>query len=763
MHVAIVGTYPPTHCGIATFTADVEGALLANGTEVTVVPVWNDNDETDRSDSKDALWRDDRSSYARQAERLNALGCDIVLIQHEFGIYGGVAGGHLNSLTQALTVPYALTLHTVLPGFGEPEAANLTKLCADAAVVTVFTATARRLLLDQGIAAARKLQVVPHGAPAELFVSIDTAAVRRRLMLPIDGPVLSTFGLLSEGKGLELAIRALADIAVDHPMVRYVIAGRTHPGVLRSQGEQYRERLMSLVCELGLEEHVIFLNEFLSIRGVADLLAVTDVFCTPYRGEDQIVSGALTFALAAKCPVVSTPYRYAQDVLADGAGILTSAHDASDFADAIRQLLVAGPVRDAAVRAASCASKSLRWSTVGATLSAVLANAVSTPSPHRRPMAARAVLGLDQRLSTNHLRVLCDDTAVLQHASRRVPRSEDGYCVDDAARMLPILANLATHPNGAPWNTTVARLLTFLRSATTETGEMRNFMSWNRTWLDEPHHGDHVGRAVWGLGELVALQGPYTDEARDLLRHIAASLGPNLPRRTLAYSALGLCAASATNDRDLSPALDRIATEIRTWRPTSSAWVWPEPRLTYDNARVPETLIRVGIALDQPTVIDNGAAMLLWLDERCLRGDHYRFPGHLGAGLGQDLAWSGDEQPLEAAAMADAHAALWHLHRNPAHLIAIDRSWSWFLGENRLGIAVGDPANGSCFDGLGAQGPNLNCGAESTIMFHRCASTRAALVQRSDADAIIEATEPVLNPLAVGNANRRSRTPHVMV
>lgn len=395
MHVAIVGTYPPTRCGIATFTADVEHALRMNGIDVTIIPVTNCGDEPGPTDLNGTIWHDDRSSYVRAATYLNELGCDVVLIQHEFGIFGGVAGGHLTAFTQALQVPYALTLHTVLPSFGEPEATNLRSLCADASVVTVFTSSARRLVLEQGIAAARQLQIIPHGAPAELYTMVDAAAVRRRLLLPETGPLLSTFGLLSEGKGIELAIRALADIVVDHPTVRYVVAGRTHPGVLRSQGERYRERLAGLADKLGLREHVVFLNEFLGIREVADLLAITDVFCTPYRGEDQIVSGALTFALAAKCPVVSTPYRYAQDMLADGAGILVASHDVNGFADALRRLLATGPERQAAVRAATNASKSLRWSTVGETISTVLADAISTNVPSRQLTPSLEYSGAD--------------------------------------------------------------------------------------------------------------------------------------------------------------------------------------------------------------------------------------------------------------------------------------------------------------------------------------------------------------------------------
>ena len=725
MRVAIIGTYPPVRCGIATFTADVEHALQSNGVEVTVVPVGLVEPRSGVS-----IQRNHRPSYIAAAEQINAMGCDIVLVQHEFGIFGGVAGSYLLSLTDSLTVPYAVTLHTVLPQFSPDELSALTALCVNAAVVTVFTARARRLLLRQDVAAARSVQVVPHGAPSELYKSVDKAAVRQRIGLPAVGPVLSTFGLLSEGKGIDLAIRALGRLVPQHPSIRYVIAGRTHPEIVRNEGERYRNTLMQLVEELKLQENVIFINEFLGVDQVAELLAVTDVFCTPYRGEDQIVSGALTFALAACCPVVSTPYVYAQDVLADGAGLLTRPGDVASFADALGRLVVDGPERAFAVSAAIDASKSLAWPSVGKTIRTVLSNAIgsSAAAPARRVLASK--VDLNQTVRVDHLRVLCDDTAMLQHAALKIPRAEDGYCVDDAGRVLPILADLAVTDPDPQWNVQIARLLTFLRSAIDPSGNMRNFMSWNRTWLDEPHSGDHVGRAMWGLGDLVARRGPFTDEATDLLVRLAPSVDSDAFPRTLAYSALGLCASGTVQHSALGRALDRIVDAVQNWLPLDqAAWCWPEARLSYDNARIPETLIRVGAAVGDEAMIDRGIDMVRWFDSLCLRGDHYRFPGHLGLGPNQDPERSGDEQPLEACALADAHAAIWELRGGPTHVAAIERAWSWFLGNNRLELPVGLPEFGASRDGLCTRGLNGNCGAESTIAFHRCASTRLAVTR----------------------------------
>ena len=730
MHVAIVGTYPPTRCGIATFTADVENALQLHDVKVTVIPVLDTFAPVPTAADDLVIRRDELGSYAAAARRINEVNCDVVLIQHEFGIFGGVSGAHIVRFVEALDPPYVVNFHTVLPKFLDAQKTVIQALSATAALVTVFTATARTLLIEQGLTAADKLLVVPHGAPMEMYRSVDQAAVRTHLGLPDSGPVLSTFGLLSEGKGIELAVRAVADLVTEFPDIRYLVAGRTHPGVLRHEGERYRQSIIALVHHLGLDQHVIFLDRFMDIHELADLLAITDVFCTPYHNCNQIVSGALTFALAAGCPVVSTPYLYARDVLADGAGILVPNGDIPAFANAIRQLLPGGSGAIEAREAACAASASLSWPAVGAQTREVLSSAVARSEvDHASSWMLSSLaecLTLDQPPSSNHLRVLCDDTAMLQHAHFKIPRAEDGYCVDDAARMLPLAATLSSATGDAHWNTVVARLLTFLRDAAPNPdGLMRNFMSWERHWLDEPHGGDHVGRAIWGLGELAGQSHPYSPEARQLLIWLSPALSAPMPRRTLTYAALGLCAASADQDPDLARPFEQTIETLRTWVPDNDpTWCWSEPRLTYDNARVPEVLIRVGARIGDVGLVERGAAMLSWLDDLCLSGEHYRFPGHLGVDNHSGVRWSGDEQPLEATAMADAHQALWMIDNDPAHLVALDRAWSWFLGNNRLGRAVGDLDLGSCYDGLGHLDVNFNCGAESTIAFHRCALNR---------------------------------------
>ena len=543
--------------------------------------------------------------------------------------------------------------------------------------------------------------------------------------------MLSTFGLLSAGKGLELTIRTLPALVAEWPDLRYVIAGRTHPGVLRHEGEQYRDGLQALAAELGVAEHVVFLDRFLAIEEIAEILAVTDVFCTPYRNEDQIVSGALTFALAAGCPVVSTPYRYATDMLSGGAGIIVPLDDVDAFAAALQTVLREGPDRDAALAAAQNLSASLSWPSVARTLGRVVEEAVQT-------LPSLGAVAVDQFTSASpartHLRALCDDTAILQHAALRVPRLEEGYCVDDAARLLPLAARWAREPGeGEYWNVVITRLLAFLRAAALGgDGSMRNFMAWNRTWLDEPHDGDHVGRAVWGLGELIR-EDSHVEEAVDLLGLLAPRAATTPHAHNLAYTALGVVAADS-RDPAMAENLAVVEAALCRLRPREDPlWRWPQGKLTYDSARLPEAMLRVGARTNNQQLIDDGSTMFRWFERLCTSRGHYRFPGHRGLVLGADLRLSGDEQPLEAAAMADA-AMAWHLVTGaPTAILMVERAWSWFNGNNRLGRHLGCVETGAGRDALCELDVNRNCGAESTISFHRCAVTWEDALHRPQA------------------------------
>src|SRR5437868_3772397 len=722
MRTAIVSTYPPSACGIGTFAADVRATLLGvDGVErVDFVAVVNEPSRPQRRGLLSTIGQAVRGDYVRTARMLGRLDVDAVLLQHEYGIFGGLDGEYVLSFANELAQPLVVTLHTVLSEPTAHQLAVLSELCERAELVIVMTDTAERLLVECGACAAEKIRVVPHGAPARLTTrasaNAETSRTRERV-------TLSTFGLLSPGKGLETAIEALPAIVERHPEVVYVIAGRTHPDVAHREGERYRLMLQRRVLELDLGEHVEFDDRFLSIDELSDLLAATDVFVTPYRNREQIASGALTFAIAAGCAVVSTPYWYAQDMLASGAGRLVPFDDAAALADAVCDYVEQPEALAAARSEARRVGSSLTWPSVAEATAAVLHEAHQL-APRRRP-AGVADLQLTS-LRTDHLLTLVDDVGIVQHAHGIIPNRDSGYCVDDVARLAVVSLTLARRGDEQAWTSTLYRALAFLHAAEGD-GGMRNFMSYDRRWLDEPHMGDHVGRSVWALGDILATAWipAVVEPSRNLLDRLVGRLAGEVSLRTAAYSVLGLSRLDADRlHRQARRLLERLVEQLASAyeRNSSDDWKWFEAELRYDNARLAQALISGGGALGRQDLFEAGLESLRWLGDECgLEQGTLRLPGHHGRQRGEAAPGLGDEQPLDAAALVEAELAAFAITREPEHGSRARHAFEWFLGRNRLDRPLYDFATGGCSDGLGTEDLNANEGAESTLAFHRAA------------------------------------------
>ena len=728
MRTAIVSTFPPRSCGIGTFAADLRGTLLGvdDIEGVDVVAVLNEPSRPQRRALLSTIGQAVRGDYIRSARMLGRLDVDVVLLQHEYGIFGGADGEYVLSFAEALTQPLVVTLHTVLSEPTEHQLEVLTELCDQAELVIVMTETARRLLVECGACPEDKVRVVPHGAPSRL-----TARASAGLGGPTSGPyarttdrfLLSTFGLISPGKGLETAIEALPALVERHPEIVYVIAGRTHPDVAAREGERYRLMLERRVLELDLEDHVEFDDRFLSIGQLSDLLAATDVFVTPYRNREQIASGALTFAIAAGCGIVSTPYWYAEDMLASGAGRLVPFDDAAALADAVLEYVEQPDTLVAARAEARRVGSSLGWPAVAEATAVVLREAHDL-APRRRPVGV-ADLQLTS-LRRDHVLTLVDDVGIVQHAHGIIPNRDSGYCVDDVARLAVVSLELARRGNEQAWTSILYRALAFLHAAEDE-GGMRNFMSYDRSWLDEPHVGDHVGRTVSALGEILATAWipAVVDPTRRLLGRLVGALEDDVSLRTAAYTVLGL--ARLDHDRRDPQArrlLERLVQQLADAYASSASdeWSWFEDKLTYDNARLSQALIAGGSALGRGDLVDLGLGSLRWLgDESGLGGAMLRLTGHHGRHKGEPAPGGGDEQPLDAAALVEAEVTAFAVTRDAEHGVRARCAFEWFLGRNHLQRPLYDFATGGCSDGLGSEALNANEGAESTLAFHRAA------------------------------------------
>jgi glycosyltransferase involved in cell wall biosynthesis len=741
VRAAIVSTFPPRACGIGTFAADLRTTLPGTSavSAVDLVAVVQEPSSPQRRGLLATIAQAVRGDYVRTARMLGRLDVDVVLLQHEYGIFGGRDGEYVLSFARELAQPLVVTLHTVLSEPTRHQAEVLRELCGEAELVIVMTDTAARLLVDSGVCPEEKVRIVPHGAPARI---IARAARGRERSLRSQGDAfrLSTFGLISPGKGLETMIEALPAMIERHPEIIYTIAGRTHPDIAHREGERYRLMLERRVLELGLGAHVEFDDRFLTIDELSDLLAETDVFVTPYANREQIASGALTFAIAAGCAVVSTPYWYAQDMLASGAGLLVPFRNSEALAEAVCSYLERPEMLAAAQAEAQRIGSSLAWPAVAEATASVLQEAGEL-APRRRPEGV-ADLHLTS-LRVDHLLTLADDVGIVQHAHGIIPNRDSGYCVDDVARLAVVSLALARRGDEQVWTSHLYRALAFLHAATGD-GGMRNFMSYNRRWLDEPHIGDHVGRSIWALGDILATAWipAVVRPARDLLDRLVATLTGDVSLRTAAYAVLGLSRLDA--DR-LEPAahrlLERLVDQLADAyeRTASDEWRWFEDMLTYDNARLSQATVIGASALGRPDLAELGVESLRWLGDECgLDSDLLRLPGHCGRRRGDPTPGVGDEQPLDAAALVEAELSAFAVTHKAEHGVRAIRAFEWFLGRNRLQKPLYDFATGGCSDGLGSDSLNDNEGAESTLAFHcaalllDAAGVRAGVIRSSE-------------------------------
>jgi glycosyltransferase involved in cell wall biosynthesis len=734
MRTAILSTYPPRACGIGTFSHDVRQALLTvkDVDDVSAFVIVDHPSAPQRPEILQTISQGARGDYVRAARGLARTDVDVVLLQHEYGIFGGQDGEYVLSFVAELSQPLVVTLHTVLASPTPGQLRVLTALCDEAERVVVMTESARRLLVRGGACDAAKIAVVPHGAPPQLATAraeLDRGRAPRYLTPNTGGFkamesrfLLSTFGLISPGKGLEVMLDALPAVIERHPEVLYVIAGRTHPQVARRHGEEYRVLLERRVLDLDLGAHVIFDDRFLAVGELADLLAATDIFVTPYANREQSSSGSLTFALAAGCAAISTPYWYAKDLLASGAGTLVDFGDSEALGAAICDYIEAPETLEQARTEARRLGETFQWPAIGEATAAVLRQAVAAAP--RRPSIAIGGIDLPEA-RTDHLLSLVDDCGIVQHANGAIPNRATGYCVDDVARLAVVALELERRTGERPWAAVLYRSIAFLNDASDEGGAgMRNFMSYDRRWLDTAHVGDHVGRSILALGEVLATAWApaLVNPTQRLIETLLQSLDGEISHRTAAYATLGLARLDPDRLNDDGRALlHRCLTQLEDAHAqhADDEWNWFEDALTYDNARLPQALLVGGAALGRLEAIELGLSSLAWLGDECgLATGMLRLPGHLGRRRDEPAPGRGDEQPLDASALVEAELSAFAINGDRVHGARAKCAFDWFLGRNRLRRPLYDFATGGCCDGLGEDDVNANEGAESTLAFH---------------------------------------------
>ena len=728
--IAFIGNYLPRQCGIATFTTDLCEAVAVEhpGATCIALPV-NDNEAGYEYPSRVRfeLAEKDIDSYRRAADFLNINSVDVVSLQFEYGIFGGRAGSHILALLRELRMPIVTTLHTILREPDPHQRRVLEEVAALSDRVVVMSERGAAFLREVYRISPAKIDLIPHGIPDLSFVDPGF----HKDLFGVEGKiVLLSFGLLSANKGIENVIAALPAILAKHPNVVYFIVGATHPQVKQHDGETYRLSLQWLAQEKGVEGQVIFYNQFVTLDELVEFIGAADIYITPYQNPAQIVSGTLAYTLGAGKAIISTPYWYAEEMLADERGVLVPFRDPPALAAQVIDLLDNEAKRHAMRKRAYMFGRDMIWPQVARRYLESFARARAekrnfTPSVF-------TVKPLDKRpaelppLKLDHLRHMTDDTGMLQHALFTLPNYREGYTVDDNARalMVSVLADELGHSEGAE---IVSRYLAFICYAFNgETKRFRNFMDYQRNWLEASGSDDSHGRTLWALGTLLGRSntpGLQSMAGRLFEQALPAILTTTSPR-AWAFALIGIheYLRRYDGDRRASQVREELAGRLLTLYQAnrSDEWCWFEESLSYCNAVLPHAFLMCGQSIPNSTMNDAALESLMWLADLQrdkTNGGHFVPIGSNGFYKRGGVRARFDQQPVEAQAMVSACLE--------AHRITGDKNWykearrafDWFLGRNDLHLPIYDPTTGGCRDGLHPDRPNENQGAESSLAF----------------------------------------------
>ncbi|WP_413060956.1 glycosyltransferase [Sphingomonas carotinifaciens] len=731
--LALIGNFLPRQCGLATFTTDVYKAMRDRFPDIAV-DVYAMDDHPGRyaypPEVTGTIPQNDRVAYLDTARRIEASGAQAIWVQHEYGIYGGAAGEHILAMLDRTTLPLIVTLHTVLEKPSVDERRVLEGLLQRAARVVVMAERGREILQRVYGADPRQIVMIPHGVP-------DRPLVAAEAMKDAFGwqgrKVVLTFGLLAPNKGIETMIEALPAVAQRHPELLYVVLGATHPNLIAHEGEAYRDRLKALAESRGVADNVAFIDGFVEHEELLDYLQAADIYATPYSNPAQITSGTLSYAVGMGKAVISTPYVHATEILADGHGVLVDFNDHEAFAREIDHLFSIERDRNRLSQRAYERGRTMIWPRLAeATLTEI--KAMVATRPRRMVQQAPAMKPLAPDFAA--VERMSDATGMLQHSIYSIPDRRHGYCIDDNARALIFMSAMSDLDPVVrdKWTTIYASFLQYAWNP--EARRYRNFMRFDRTWCEDVGSEDSNGRTLWALG--ITARDAQLQKHRDwagAMFDSTASLALELGSlRAQAFALLGAAAMVEAKPghqlaRTILQSLPDIHLELlaEARRPE---WQWFEIVLAYDNARVPQALIRAGKVLGRQDLIDCGIQTLDWIvGKQTSPEGRFRAVGTESFGRPYAEPLQFDQQPLEAQATVEACEAAYEATGDARWITEAQRAYGWFLGHNDLDLPLATSADGGCFDGLMPGGLNRNQGAESILALQLANCAIAGLSQ----------------------------------
>ncbi|OQX96564.1 MAG: glycosyl transferase [Bacteroidetes bacterium 4572_117] len=725
MKFVYIGTYPPRQCGIGTFTNNLLNSMtrspkVKEKKHTGIVVAMNGEDkEHGYPEEVEFTIKPELKSYIQAAKDINKCGADICILQHEFGIFDGNDGIYVLPLLHRLKIPVIVTFHTVLNKPSYNRKLIVKEICKMAHKVVVMSNKAVDFLSSVYKVPKQKISMIEHGVPN---IQFNHKQVKQELKLE-NKKVILTFGFVSKNKGIETTIKALPDVVKKHPETLYIILGKTHPNILKSSGEEYRDYLESLTKDLGLENNVLFLNKYTDQQELFKYLYAADIYVSPYLNVAQITSGTLSYAIGAGLASISTPYWHAEELLANGRGKLFNFKNSKELSNIFLEILDKPEILKNLREKAKEYGKKIMWPKIGGKY-ILLAEEVLFHKPDMQAQKEQIPDPLKlQAFSLDHIKTLTDGTGICKNAKFAIPKLSDGYCTDDNSRAL-LMVLMAHKKSKDPDALKLAsKYLSFIHYMQNDDGSFRNFLSFNRFFSDEKVSEDAFGRTIWALGYL--LKNPPNDAFYQIAKLMFFKAAPCFEKlkspRGIANTIMGLSHYLKSNmfDEAMQLSLKTLAFKLLGHYEKNSSlyWKWFEPTLTYDNGILPLALLHSAELLNNNNITKAAIKSMHFLTKLTFSKGYLSPIGNKKWYNKFDVKSSFAQQPLDAMVMVLMYQQAFKLTKNNDYLNKLYVSFMWFHGENDLRTSLFDSETKGCCDRIESYGINRDQGAESSISY----------------------------------------------
>ena len=715
----VITSYPPRECGIATYSQDLITALnekFSNSLSIHICALENGKETYDYPEEvKYTLDTSQVRSYLDLVEKINNDDhIQFVLIQHEFGFYKNQEQAFLQLLYEVVK-PVVVVFHTVLPKPNEHLKLEVTNIVAASQSTVVMTNTSEDILVNDYGIARQKISVIAHGT--HLVPHLSEKFLKEKYGLT-GRKVLTTFGLLSSGKSVETTLNALPAIIKECPEVIFLIIGKTHPEVVKYDGEVYRESLVAKVKELGIEKHVKFINKYLPLPVLLEYLQLTDIYLFTTNDPNQAVSGTFVYAMSCGCPIISTPIPHAKEVLTKDTGIIFDFKNSTQLADAVNLLLNDYPLR-----------KNIISNTLQKIVSTVWENSAVAYAILFEQVSGNKVkfqYNLPE-INLNHLKAMTTEFGMIQFSKINDPNIKSGYTVDDNARALVATCMYFKTTGDEKSIGAIQKYLAFLKFCQRPKGNFLNYVDKEHHFTDqnqEVNLHDSNGRALWALGYVVSLKDilPETivTEAVAIFEHAMLDLKVIDSPRAMAFAIKGLFyfqkgKKSANHVAVAEVFADRL---LKLYQHESSRdWLWYEGYMTYANSILPEAMLYAWLMTGKGIYKDTAQVSFDFLLSLIFNENGIEVISNKGwLQKGQEAGHFG-EQPIDVAYTIMALSKFYDVFMDEEYHKKMEIAFNWFLGDNRLHQIIYNPCTGGCYDGLEETHVNLNQGAESTVSY----------------------------------------------